>query len=232
MARSLLPREHGAYVQLAAPLVAAITAYGVTLASLLLAVGACCAFVANELLLVMLGHRGKRADKARAKRWLAVLVPAAALAGITGLVLAPSPIAALVAVPACGLVVLAWRKRERTFGGELLAAVTLTGAAAPVAIAAGASFEGAATLWLVWAIGFVATVIAVHRVLERRRVLAVDAAVIFGLAIAAPLAGPCIPLVVAAMVVVAVAPAAKFLRMIGFTLVGASLISIAVFAFA
>lgn len=232
MARSLFPREHGAYVQLAAPLLTAFAAFGATLASVLLAIAAASAFVANEPLLVVLGHRGKRADKARAKRWLAVLVPLAAIAGVVGLAMSPSPIAAIVAVPALALVGFAWKKREHTLAGELVAVAALTGAAAPVAAAAGAAFETALGLWTVWAVGFATTIVAVHRVLSRRRAVDVDAAIVATLAIAAPLAGACVPLVIASMGVVIALPHPRNLRRIGFIMVGASLISALVYAFA
>ena len=58
--RSLWPREHGAYAQLAAPLLTALVIVRPTVAAALLALAACIAFLANEPLLVVLGHRGKR----------------------------------------------------------------------------------------------------------------------------------------------------------------------------
>src|SRR5688572_32010037 len=102
--RSLWPREHGAYAQLAAPLLTALVVVRPTVAAGLLAAAACCAFLANEPLLVVLGHRGKRMREqagTRAARRLALLASLAAAMGIAGLVLAPHSlaIAALVAVP-------------------------------------------------------------------------------------------------------------------------------------
>src|SRR5687768_15345064 len=145
MPRSLLPREHGAYVQLLAPLVAALATFGAKTSSLLLALAACLAFAANEPLLVALGHRGRRMHKrdgARARRLLAIIVPAAAIAGGTGLVLSPHAgrlAVLIVAIPAAVLVVFAWRRAERSLAGEIVAAIALTGAALPIAIASGAS---------------------------------------------------------------------------------------------
>jgi hypothetical protein len=232
MARRLFPREHGAYVQLAAPLLAAFAAFGATFASAMLAIAATSAFVANESLLVVLGHRGKRADKARARRWLAVLVPLAAIAGVAGLVMAPAPIAALVAIPALALVGFAWKKREHTLAGDLVAVVALTGAAVPVAMAAGASFESALHLWTIWSVGFAATVFAVHRVIARRREIDIDAAVVAALAMSSPLSGACAPLVMTSIAVVIMSPHARRLRRIGFVMLGASLISATLYAFA
>ena len=237
MPRSLLPREHGAYVQLAAPLLASLVAFGVTLAAALLALGACLAFVANEPLLVVLGHRGKRANAEhgeRARRRLAVLAGAALLAGGTGIALAPLSLvaASIVTVPALALVGFAWRRKERTLAGELVAAIVLTGAAAPVAVASGASLATAASAWAMWAIGYAFTVIAVHRVLARHRhppswidALAVSAAVAIACALLmAELLVP-LPLVVCSICVIVLAPSARRLRTIGFVLVGASVIA-------
>lgn len=239
MPRSLLPREHGAYAQLGAPLVAALIAFGISRAGLLLVLGACLAFVANEPLLVVLGHRGKRAkaeDGARARRWLAILAPAAAVAGAVGLVLAPAalPLAAAVGVAAGVLVAFAWRRAERTLAGELVAAIALTGAAAPVAAAAGASIEAAARAWAAWAIGYALTVVAVHRVIARHKqpatvvdAIAIACAVAVGAAAAYAGLHVALPLAATAIGVMIVAPSARHLRAIGFVLVGASVISTA-----
>src|SRR5205085_1159824 len=112
---------------IAAPLVATLIASS-SLAGGLLAIGACCAFAANEPLLVLLGHRGKRArarDGARARRWLGGSALLAALAGGAGLWLAPAARlpAVIVAVPALLLVVLAWKRVIHTLAGELVAVV-------------------------------------------------------------------------------------------------------------
>ncbi|HET7503266.1 MAG TPA: YwiC-like family protein [Kofleriaceae bacterium] len=58
--RSLWPREHGAYVQLLAPLATAMVATRPTIAGAAIAAGACLAFLASEPLRVLLGARGAR----------------------------------------------------------------------------------------------------------------------------------------------------------------------------
>jgi len=173
--RSLWPREHGAYAQLAAPLATALVLRAPGLPSILLAIAACCAFLANEPLLVVLGHRGPRLRErsgARARRRLAALGIAGAGAAAVGIALAPAAaiaIAGASALPAAGLIALAWTRAERSIGGELLAAVALPGAAAPVAVASGLPWRQAAVLWGAWAIGYACTVAAVHRVIARHR---------------------------------------------------------------
>jgi hypothetical protein len=242
MPRSLLPREHGAYVQLAAPLLGALVTFGASLGGVLIAIAACLAFIANEPLLVLLGHRGKRMQAesgGRARRLLAVLLPAAGLAGLAGLVRAPASLHAvgILLVPTAVLLAFAWKKRERTFAGELVAAVALSGASAPVAVAAGASLSVAIFVWMTWALGYAWTVVAVHRVIarHRRRAAMIDALAIVGwLAAACALVAfglwPALPLAACSIGLLILAPAASHLRTIGFVLVGASSISIVVLA--
>jgi hypothetical protein len=74
--RTLVPHEHGAYGQLAMPLLTALALGRPGAASLLLTYAIVVAFVAHESLLVVLGQRGKRAleaDAPRARRVLAIL---------------------------------------------------------------------------------------------------------------------------------------------------------------
>ncbi len=237
--RSLLPKEHGAYAQLAAPLVTTFVAFGVTIASAILAVAACVAFVAHEPLLVLLGHRGRRAqetDGARASRHLKILVPLAAVTTVAGLVLAPPPtlaVAGVVAVPTIGFVVLAWKRVEKNLAGELLAACVLPAASAPIAVAAGASWQAAAWIAIGWAIGYASTVAAVHRVIARKKQPATSiddvgavAAALVALACGLVGAWAAVPLLAGTAGVLVVAPTAKYLRTIGFVMVGASAISL------
>jgi hypothetical protein len=238
MPRSLLPREHGAYVQLAAPLLGALVTFGASLGGVLLGAAACLLFLANEPLLVVLGHRGKRmktenAARARCRLW--VLLPVATAMGIAGLAIAPATLAtvALLGVAAAILVVFAWKKRERSLAGELVATIALSGVSAPVAVAAGAAMHTAAGVWMTWAIGYAFTVVAVHRVIARHRrpativdglavvgsMIAAGVLVVLGLWAALPLAACSIGLLI-------VVPAASHLRAIGFLLVAASVTSI------
>ena len=236
MQRSLWPREHGAYAQLAAPLAAALAARVPTLPGTLLAVAACAGFLAHEPLLVVLGHRGSRRrelDGARARFRLAITASVASLAGVVGLVLAPDAlaIAGAVAAAAAFVIALAWRRAVHSLGGELAAAFALAGASAPVAIADGATLHAACVAWLAWFAGFACTVVAVHRVIARHRekpapgaylVIALLAAIAAALAYerAAALA---LPLALAATVLAVRPPPATRLRAIGVVLVIAAL---------
>ena len=78
--RSLLPHEHGAYGQVAMPLVCALALGRPGVAAALLAAGAFAGFLSYEPLLVATGNRGKRArdeDGPRALRLAAGLLAAA-----------------------------------------------------------------------------------------------------------------------------------------------------------
>ena len=229
-------------MQLAAPLLGALVASGASLGGVLLGAAACLAFLANEPLLVLLGHRGKRMkveSGPRARRRLWLLLPIAAAMGFAGLGIAPAtlPSLAIVLAPAVILVALAWHKRERTIVGELVAAVSLSGVSLPIAVAAGATMQAAACAWITWAIGYAFTVVAVHRVIARHRrpatmidvfavtgsLAAAGGVIAIGLWAALPLAACAIGLLV-------LAPSAAHLRAIGFVLVGASALSVILLA--
>src|SRR6266540_2736363 len=102
---SLLPREHGAWGQLAMPLATGLALGRPGAAALLLVAGIVLAFLAHEPLLVVLGQRGRRVKEAlgaRAARRLAALGAAAVVCGVTALLLA-SPAARLAALAPAAL---------------------------------------------------------------------------------------------------------------------------------
>src|SRR5512137_2398394 len=100
--RSLLPHEHGAYGQIALPLVCALALGRPGASAILLAAGAFAGFLSYEPLLVASGSRGARAreeDGPRARRLAALLLAVAVTLAGAGFVLA-SPEARLAsAVP-------------------------------------------------------------------------------------------------------------------------------------
>jgi hypothetical protein len=244
--RSLWPREHGAYAQLAAPIVTALVLGELRAPALLLASAAVAAFLANEPLLVVLGHRGARLAAShgpRARRRLALLTALGAGAGIWGLLLAPSAairISAVCAVPIVALLVLAWRRGQHSVAGELVAAIALPAASAPIAVAAGIPWDLGIVLWIAWSIGYASTVVAVHRVIARHRrpptradralvtSLGVLALAIVGVGIALPALLLAIPLVAVSEVLVLRPPPASRLRTIGVVLVLATVAAIAI----
>jgi hypothetical protein len=174
-APSLLPREHGAWGQLAMPLVTGLALGRPGPAPLLLAAGVVLAFLAHEPLLVVVGQRGRRVRDAlgeRALRRLALLGSAAAVAGIAGLALAPpaARLAALApAVLAVAVVPLVLARLEKTTAGELVVAAALSAAAAPVAIAGGAPAAWAWGSCATWLASFGAAMLPVRATLLSAR---------------------------------------------------------------
>ena len=174
-ARSLAPREHGAYGQLGLPLVAALAIGRPGIAAFGLTIAWVAAFLAHEPLLVLLGQRGKKAraqDGARAARRLALLGALLALSGSVSLLFAPAEARLGLVPPALlGLVVMAfvWRKEEKTTAGEIIAAAALSGAGFPVALAGGVGVFPAAVAWLVWTTAFLMSTLAVRAVIARAK---------------------------------------------------------------
>lgn len=226
---SLWPREHGAYVQLLAPLGAALIA-APSLAGSLIAVAAFMAFVAIESLLVATGGRGKRAktemgDAARFR--FAALALVAAVLGIAGLALAPVgaiAIAGGVLVPAILAGALAMKRQVQNLRGEIAASAGLSGISAVALVAGGASLDTGLAWWVAWAAGYATTVVAVQyvlaahkrRTLPRIRPLGICAGTAIVLGGAGLVVGAA--LAAASAVVVAVRPAATQLRTVGITL--------------
>jgi hypothetical protein len=212
--------------------------------ALLLTVAAVCAFLANEPLLVVLGHRGPRLrenEGARARRRLIVLGAVAAACGGIGLARVSSTtlqLAALAMAPVAVLLVLAWRRGQHSLAGEIVAAITLPGACAPIASASGVGVHDALLLWAAWSAGYVASVLAVHRVIARNRHAAsvVDGVIAVGLAggiAAIVLVAPrsfvlALPLVAMSAALVVRPPGARHLRAIGVGLVIATVASICI----
>ena len=168
---SLLPREHGAWGQLAMPLATGLALGRPGPAAVLLVAAVVLAFLAHEPLLVALGQRGRRAKElagARATRRLAVLGAGALVCGVAALLLAPpaARLAALapaaLALPVAPLVAL---RLEKTTAGELLVAAALSACAAPVALAAGAPAAWAWGSVVTWFASFAAATLPVRATL-------------------------------------------------------------------
>jgi hypothetical protein len=232
------------------PLVAALAMGRPTAGALLLAAAVALAFVAHEPLLVLLGHRGARArreDGARARRALARLGVASALAGVGGVALSPASARAALALPvllAGATAVLVWRRLEKTVAGEVVVATALASAGAAVALAAGVPVTAAAAALGAWTLSFAAATLGVQVILVRARSkgardpgrrhaagalgLLAAAALLWaaGLPPALPLATAPTALLSAGVALSSVSP--KRLRTLGWALVGASLVTLAV----
>jgi hypothetical protein len=248
---SLLPREHGAWGQLALPLVSALALGRPGAAALLLTAGIVLAFLCHEPLVVVLGQRGRRLESELsrpARRRLGTAGLAALVAGGAGLVLSPAPArlavlpAVLLGAASLGLVVV---RLEKTTAGELVVAFALTAAAVPVALAAGAPPRHAWAAAVVWAAAFAAATLPVRAILlhartkgaiDRRPLAAAGVAAIALLALLAgargwlpwPAAIAVLPVALAAFVVSVASVRPQRLTLVGWTIVGASTMSLLV----
>lgn len=173
--RSLWPREHGAYAQLAVALACGVVlghgSRGVFMA--LMTVGL---FLASEPILVLLGRRGdapRGPHQVRAALRLLILGSLVLLAAFGALAGAPAahflsllPPAVLGAV----LFLLFLLRLERTAAGELAAAWTFSAAAGCVALLGGAGVHRANLLvWLLAGMFTAATVIVHGHILAFRK---------------------------------------------------------------
>ncbi|MFO0583268.1 MAG: YwiC-like family protein [Anaeromyxobacter sp.] len=249
--RALVPREHGAWGQLAMPLLGGLLLGRPAVAPAALAAAVVLAFLAHEPLLVVLGQRGKRLrdeEGERARRWLALEGAAAAACGALGLWLAP-PLAraALGAAAVLGAIVavLVSRKLEKTAPGELLVIAALSVAGGAVALAGAAAPEVALAATLAWILSFGAATFGVRAVLARLRSKGAEdpgtrqaalaagcGALAFALAVAglpAALAWATLPGVVAGVVIALARRATgKALKPVGWSIVAVSVLTLGV----
>jgi hypothetical protein len=146
------PKEHGAYGQLAFPLITAFAVAGVHAASALLAMAVVAAFLLHEPLLLLLGRRGARIRQLGRRRAIAWLLGATAVAVTTGaaaLWLTSPGARWTFGIPLSAAVVygvLLAMREEKSTAGELAAACAFSLVAVPVCVIAGTSLGAA---WLV-----------------------------------------------------------------------------------
>jgi hypothetical protein len=172
---SLKPREHGAYGQITFPALAALLVAGPSLPGVLVVVTMVAGFLAHEPAVVLLGRRGPRARRemlARATRWLRAWTAIGLAAGVGALLAGGSAVRWSMAIPAAfAFLVLAALVggREKSWYGEVSAALAFSTAALPIAVAAGAGFETAAAIAIPFALLFTTSTLAVRVVILRVR---------------------------------------------------------------
>ncbi len=174
--RWLLPREHGAYGQLAFPLVCALSLGRVRAAALAFVVAALSLFLGHEPLTVLRGERGQRrldAEGQRARWQLALWVSLGAVAGLAGLYGSRGTLAwAFAIVPASlGLLggVMLLRGQERTTVGEVVIALAFASAALPVAAACEVPMRSAVLVSASWGVVSSLHVLSVRGLIARGR---------------------------------------------------------------
>jgi hypothetical protein len=253
--RRMIPREHGAYAELLFPIVTVFLGGLPTTSTWLLAIGAIAAFLANEPLLVLVGQRGtrmKRAEGDRAKRALLVFTLFALVAGVSGLALAPRAAQVSVVLPLLlggALIMLAIQGLERSLFGEALAAATLSSVAVPLGLSAHLELTAALAVALIWAVAALLGTAVVRLTVARtkaktpshlrvvglkRAALILVCLVVIAVGVAAPygeqvglwVLAAAVPVAFTVLVMAALRPTARRLRLMGWSLVGANLLSL------
>jgi hypothetical protein len=251
----LLPKEHGAYGQVAFPLATACVVAGLSIAGLLLAAAVIAGFLAHEPAAIVLGLRGSRARRelgVSATRWLFCCLATVIAAGLaTAVVIHPAVRWSLTipAIPAAVLVIAMVRGREKSWYGETAAALAFAGVAVPLTMAAGASIDVAWIVAIPFALLFTTTTMAVRSVILRVRgggdiraaaatrratltVAAASAVLVGALALTDRLAVSVLvaaaPGLLTAAIVAVRPPAATRLRSLGWSLVAVSTLTAAI----
>lgn len=173
MDKPLYPREHGAYAQLGFPLLSGLVLGAPGASSFLFAAAAILLFLANEPLALLLGVRGKRLRRelaARARWQLALRAVLGCIAGLTALWLAPLAARWLVLVPAAftaALVPVVLAKNLKTLPGEIVAVAAFSSMHLPIAAAGGVT---GTLLWgpsMMWFATTVVAMLSVHAIKSR-----------------------------------------------------------------
>lgn len=241
----LLPKEHGAYGQMAFPMLTALAVGGVATSSLLTAVAVAAAFLSHEALAVLLGRRGPRArreDGRHAAIWVAATVAVSVAAGVAAVALTAPGARWPFVFPIVGALVVGWLfaiREDKSAAGEIAVALTFSSVALPMCVSAGTSWPSAAAVALAFATLFVVATLAVRVVVLGTRgggnpgavratrlglcvVCVVSAA---GLAALRPWFVPAlalaasVPGVLAALVIAMRPPASTALRRLGWTFI-------------
>ena len=173
--RAILPREYGAYAELAFPLLTAFLAGGVTAAGACFALVVVSWFLVREPLAVLNGVRGARIEASLCGPARRAAVALGGLGGggaVLAMLLAP-PLARIAAlVPGACAVLLApalLRGRPKSLGAEILVAIALSGMILPIGLAGRLEPAGAVRAVAVWAACFVLATLAVHAIKARAK---------------------------------------------------------------
>lgn len=250
---SLLPKEHGAYAELAFPLFTGLALVAPSLSALALGGAAVMLFLLNEPVAVLLGARGARLKTQLGDQ--ATLRASFLLGGATGLGLlgvwkGGTEIWPELAFPlAAGalLVPLVLRGKQKSLFGEFVVVTAFATLLLPLAAASGADPHRAAAASAVWWISFALGTLEVHAIKARLKDTAksqwtrwgspVAAGLVVTGALAAALgftstpslAGPAAALLTPALAIFALSLIRvhpKQLKRVGWTLVGANTVSL------
>jgi len=251
----MVPREHGAYAELLFPIATVLLGGLPTAPTWLLAVAVMVSFLANEPLLVLLGERGSRAKRRasdRAKRALLIFVLLALCAGIAGFVLSPRGVRIAIGLPLLlggGLVLTAVQGLERSMFGEALAAAALSSVAIPLGLSAGLRPTAAVAVTLIWLVASLLGTSIVRLTIARTKSKTEEAqikvafkrAMLIGVCLVVIVVGvgapfgsrtglwvlaAAVPVAVVVLVMAALRPTTRRLRLMGWSLVAGNFCSL------
>lgn len=164
----LMPREHGAYAQLGFPLITGLVYARGDLGAVGFAIAAITLFLAHEPVAVLAGVRGKRLQeqlRAPARRRIVALATAATLGLVVAIGLAPAR-AWMAAVLPGGLglllVPMLGTRRLKSLPGEALVAAIFSTSVLPLALCGPASWRTAGVAAAVWFGAVVPAIFSVH----------------------------------------------------------------------
>jgi hypothetical protein len=173
--RSLLPREHGAYAELAFPLVTGLALAPPTVSALALAAAAWAFFLAHEPLAILLGLRGARLqveEAVRSRHRAGLLLGIGTLSGSLGVFGAGRlvwPSLLFPVVPLLALLPLFLMGRQKSLSGELLVITVFATSVFPLGAASSASAERMTAAAAVWWVSFVLGTLEVHAIKARHK---------------------------------------------------------------
>ena len=237
---SMKPKEHGAYAIVTLPMVAALAMSGMGIVSLAVVVASLAGFFAHEPMLIALGHRGQRAQRAAtwARYRATSLILLCVGAGTTAMWFGSA--AVQVSLAGCLLLAivsfaLSIARFHRTLGGQLLGVVSLSVPCLPILLAGEVSWQRTLLIWITWILGFLSTTLAVRGVIAAQKrqsrsvhwlgigITTVSMIVLAFAGAWLPLAT--VPMIVASWLLLWQPPSAKHLRRVGWTLVSTTLLT-------
>ncbi len=247
---SFWPREHGAYAELGFPLVTGLTLAGPSLSGSCLAVGAVLLFLAHEPLAVLTGMRGLRLRQELARQAgqrLGLLLGLGAALGVCGALLGGPDVWITLLVPLLPAGVLVpWmlRQQQKSLTAELLIVAVFAGTVVPLVVSGGGSERVGSIAAGIWFSSFALGTIAVHglKVHHKRQAGAawlrgsaftLGAIVLAGMLTGAatgqvpvPAAVGVIPPIAVAVAIAAVPIHPRRLRLVGWSLVSANVLTL------
>lgn len=171
----MLPREHGAYFQMAFPLVTSLVVARASPPAVFIAIAVVCGFLAHEPLFLLLGGRGVRARQAsgwRAPVWFATTFISMVAAGLVAFWLTPVAVRwsfVVPVVPATWVGAAVLNRREKHASAEIAVALAFALAALPICLSAGVSAKTAMSIALVFASVYVTGVLCARAIVLGKR---------------------------------------------------------------